>query len=72
MGRASTLAISLCADAGDGAGADRAATLADGEALADFERDRGDQLDAHLDVVTGHDHLGPVGQGDLARHVGRP
>jgi hypothetical protein len=27
-----------------------------------LERDRGDQLDGHLDVVAGHHHLGPVGQ----------
>src|SRR6185369_2933151 len=64
-------AMSLCADAGDGAGADGPATLADGEALADLEGDRGDQLDAHLDVVAGHDHLGPVGQGDVAGDVRR-
>src|SRR4051794_38868906 len=63
--------MSLCADAGDGAGADGSATLADGEALADLERDRGDQLDAHLDVVAGHDHLGPGGQGDGPRDIGR-
>src|SRR3954470_10100323 len=55
----------------DRAGTDGSATLADGEALADLERDRGDQLDAHLDVVAGHDHLGPGGQGDGARDVGR-
>src|SRR5688572_12431321 len=50
---------SLLLDADDGAGADGPATLADGEALADLEGDRGDELDAHLDVVAGHDHLGP-------------
>src|SRR5438093_4040872 len=70
VGRASTLAIALPGDAGDGAGADGAAALADGEALADLEPDRGDQLDAHLDVVAGHDHLRPVGQGDRAGDVG--
>src|SRR5436190_17215308 len=59
-------------DGRDGAGPDGPATLADGEALADLEGDRGDQLDAHLDVVAGHDHLGPVGQADRARHVRRP
>src|SRR6476469_10804211 len=58
-------------EAGDGAGADGAATLAEGEALADLERDRGDQLDAHLDVVAVHDHLRPGGQGDRAGDVGR-
>src|SRR5918997_6618228 len=70
-GRASTFAIGSGLDAGDGAGADGPATLADGEALADLERDRGDQLDGHLDVVAGHDHLRPVGQADGARDVGR-
>src|SRR5213083_2400280 len=72
VGRASTLAISLLDDADDGAGADGPATLADREALADLEGDRGDQLDAHLDVVAGHDHLGPVGQADRPGDVGRP
>src|SRR4051794_37464439 len=72
VGRASTLAISsLLDDRDDGAGADGPATLADGEALADLEGDRGDQLDGHLDVVAGHDHLGPVGQADRPGHVGR-
>src|SRR6185503_5624766 len=72
VGRASTLAMSsLLLDADDGAGADGPAALADGEALADLEGDRGDQLDGHLDVVAGHDHLGPVGQADGPGHVGR-
>src|SRR4051794_5644230 len=73
VGRASTLAIScLLDDADDGAGTDGPATLADGEALAELDGDRGDELDAHLDVVAGHDHLGPLGQADGPRHVGRP
>src|SRR4026209_3051410 len=63
---------SLLDDADDGAGADGPATLADGEALADLEGDRGDELDAHLDVVAGHDHLGSLGQADGAGDVGRP
>src|ERR1044072_8489308 len=62
--------VALLDDADDGAGPDGPATLADGEALADLDGDRGDQLDAHLDVVAGHDHLGPVGQPDGAGHVG--
>src|SRR6187399_1517254 len=71
VGRASTLAMSSLLDyADDGAGTDGPATLADGEALADLDGDGGDQLDAHLDVVAGHDHLGPVGQADGAGHVG--
>src|SRR5207244_2744860 len=64
-------AVVLAGDAGDGAGTDGAAALADGEALADLERDRGDELDAHVDVVAGHDHLGPLGQADRAGDVGR-
>src|ERR1700690_577270 len=70
-GRFSTLAIVLLDDRGDGAGADGPATFADGEAQADLEGDRGDQLDRHLDVVAGHDHLGPVGQPDRTSDVGR-
>src|SRR4051794_5317119 len=62
---------SLLDDADDGAGTDGPATLADGEALADLEGDRGDELDAHLDVVAGHDHLRPVGQADRTGDVGR-
>src|SRR6185369_7352436 len=62
---------SLLGDAGDGAGADGPAALADREALADLEGDRGDQLDGHVDVVAGHDHLGPVGQPDGAGDVRR-
>src|SRR3954451_670260 len=62
---------SLLDDADDGAGTDGPATLADGEALADLDGDRGDELDAHLDVVAGHDHLGALGQPDGAGDVGR-
>src|SRR3954451_4280585 len=61
----------LLGDRDDRAGADGPAALADREALADLEGDRGDQLDGHLDVVAGHDHLGPLGQPDRAGHVGR-
>src|SRR4029079_373403 len=59
-------------DRRDRAGADGPAALADREPLAHLERDRGYQLDAHLDVVAGHDHLGPVGQTDGAGDVRRP
>src|SRR4051812_8741507 len=62
---------SLLDDADDGARTDGPTTLADGEALADLEGDRGDELDAHLDVVAGHDHLGPVGQPDGSGDIGR-
>src|SRR3954451_25333170 len=70
-GRALTLAIALLGDRDDGPGADGPATLADGEAVAGFEGDRGDELDLHLDVVTGHDHLVSVGQPNRACDVCR-
>ena len=57
-------------DGRDDAGADVAA-LADREAQALFARDRRDQLDVHLDVVAGHDHLDAFRQLDRAGHVGR-
>src|SRR3990172_4634632 len=63
------LAIRLLGDARDRAGTDGPATLTDGEPLTGLERDRGNELDAHLDVVTGHDHLGAVGQADRAGDV---
>src|SRR5690606_11974003 len=56
---------------GDDAGADGAAALANREAAAVFERDGHNQLDFHLNVVTGHDHLNPFGQFDRAGHVHR-
>src|SRR4051794_22061967 len=62
----------LLDDLGDDARADRAATLADGEAQALVHGDRLDELDLHLDVVAGHDHLDALGQVRAARHVGRP
>src|SRR5690606_23379493 len=56
-------------DLRDATGADGAATLADREAEALVHGDRLDQLDGHLGVVTGHDHLGALGEGNNARHV---
>src|SRR5438094_10375380 len=50
-------------------GSDRAATFTDGEAHPLFDRDRGDELDLHVDVVARHHHLGALGQLDLAGHV---
>src|SRR5436190_17356427 len=44
-------------DLGDDAGADGAATLADGEAHALLHRDRDDQLHRHRHVVARHHHL---------------
>src|SRR5579862_22521 len=61
--------VVLLGDRGDRAGADGPATFADGEAQADLEGDRGDQLDGHRDVVAGHDHLGAFGQPDRAGDV---
>src|SRR5258705_7637052 len=64
--------IPLLDDLGDAAGADGAATLADGEPQALFHRDGGDELDGHLGVVAGHDHLDSLGEADAAGDVGRP
>src|SRR6202521_5444955 len=65
---ATTLLDDLCRHAR----ADRAAALADGEAHLLFDRDRGDQLDLHRDVVAGHHHLGTLRQLDLTGHVRGP
>src|SRR5438874_1782007 len=60
----------LLDDLGDPAGAHGAATFADGEAQALVHGDGLDELDGHLGVVPGHDHLGALGKGDLAGDVG--
>ena len=60
----------LLDDLGDATGADGAATLTDGEPQALLHGDRLDQLDRHLGVVAGHDHLGALGQGHDAGDVG--
>ncbi|MPM25129.1 hypothetical protein SDC9_71619 [bioreactor metagenome] len=57
-------------DLGDVAGADGAATLADGELQALFQGDRVDQLHLHVGVVTGHDHVDTLRQLDGAGDVG--
>src|SRR3989440_3213586 len=54
------------------AGSDRAATFTDGEAHSLLDRDRGDELDLHVNVVARHHHLGALGQLDLAGHVRGP
>src|SRR3954447_3539467 len=69
-GRSAALARDLLDDLGDDARADGAATLADGEPQALIHGDRLDELDLHLDVVAGHDHLDALGQLGHARHVG--
>src|ERR687890_2497866 len=61
----------LLDDLGDATRTDGAATLADGEAHALVHRDRLDEVDLHVGVVTGHDHLGALGEGHDAGHVGR-
>src|ERR1700730_12064317 len=65
---APTLLDDLCRHAR----ADRTAALADGEAHPLFDRDRGDQLDLHGDVVARHNHLGTLRQLDLTGHVRGP
>src|SRR3954464_7802930 len=56
-------------DLRDRTGADGAATLTDREPQALLHGDRLDQLNAHLGGVTGHDHLGALGQRDDAGDV---
>src|SRR5947209_4965273 len=60
----------LLDDAGDDAGTDGAAALADREAKLFFHRDRHDQVHFHRDVVTRHHHLGALGQMHDTGHVG--
>src|SRR5438270_704820 len=64
-------ARALLDDFGDDPRADRPAALADREPQTLVHGDRLDQLDLHLDVVTGHHHLGALGQlgypGDVCR-----
>src|SRR6478735_11223879 len=61
----------LLADLGYDAGADGAATLADGEPKALIHGDRLDQLDLHVRVVARHDHLLALRELDRAGHVRR-
>src|SRR6185312_8357167 len=60
----------LLDDVGDDPRADGAATLADGEPQAWIHGDRLDQLDRHLDVVSRHHHLRPLGEVGDPGHVG--
>jgi len=62
--------VRLCGDLGEDSGADGSATFADGESEVLFESDRVDQLDLHLGVVAGHNHLDAVRQLDFAGDVG--
>src|SRR6185437_16548334 len=62
----------LLGDLGDPAGADGTTALANGEAQALLHGDRLDQRHRHLGVVARHDHLGALGEGHDAGHVGRP
>src|SRR5215213_8252124 len=61
----------LLDDLGDDSRTHRPATLADGEPQALVHGDRLDQLDRHLDVVSRHNHLRPLGEVGDAGHVGR-
>src|SRR4051794_25879917 len=61
---------SLLDDVGDDPRADGAATLADGEPQTWIHGDRLNQLDRHLDVVSRHHHLGPLGKVGDPGHVG--
>src|SRR5579883_1199338 len=57
-------------DFGADAGADGAPALANGELGADLHSDGLDQLDGHLDVIAGHDHLDAFGQADGPGDIG--
>src|SRR5437763_83014 len=60
----------LLDDFGHDPGADRTAALPDGEPQSLVHGDRLDQLDLHLDVVAGHDHLGSLWEIGHAGDVG--
>src|SRR5512146_893537 len=62
----------LFLDLRDDASAHRPPALADREAQPLFHRDRRDQLDRHLRVVSRHHHLHPRRQLHVPRHVRRP
>src|SRR5580693_7051621 len=62
----------LLDDLRDPAGADGAAAFADREPEAFLHGDRLDQVDVHVGPVTRHDHLGALGEGHHAGHVGGP
>ena len=51
-------------------GTDGTAAFTDSEAEALLDRDGGDQLNVHVDVIAGHAHLGALGQSDDAGDVG--
>ena len=53
----------------DNTGTDGTAALADSEAEAVLDGDRGDQFDVHVNVVAGHAHLNAFGKGDDAGNV---
>src|SRR5204862_6736086 len=54
------------------AGAHGTPTLADGEPKPGVHGDRLDELDLHVRVVAGHDHLLALGELDVPRDVRRP
>src|SRR5699024_11981090 len=60
----------LLVDLGHTTSTNGAATLTDSEAQALVHCDRLDQLDAHLNVVARHDHVGALWQGDDPGDVG--
>ena len=61
----------LLFDSNNDAGTDGTAAFTDGEAEVVLNRDRGDQLDLHVDVVARHAHLDTFGKGDDAGDVRR-
>ena len=59
----------LLVDGDDNTGTNGTAAFTDSEAQANLDRDRGDQLDVHVDVIAGHAHLNTLGEVDDAGHV---
>src|SRR2546422_1680685 len=66
------IASALLQDLGGHAGADGAAAFADRKPQLLLHRDRRDQLDRHLRIVSRHHHLHPRRQLHRPRHVRRP
>ena len=61
----------LLIDGDNNAGTNGTAAFTDSETEANFDRDRGDELNVHLDVVARHAHFNAFGKGDDAGNVGR-
>ena len=61
----------LLVDSDNSTGTNSSAAFADSETQTNFDSDRSDQLNVHLNVIAGHAHLNALGQGDGAGYVVR-